>query len=216
MALSKHTVAVLFALLAIAATLQPSDARLWSAAANQEEAKATTTADGGSPSLPSLPLPQIPGMPSLPPIFRSLFPPLPQIPGLPPLFGAPPSQGLPQIPGMPHIPLPTRSPPPPPPKECLMPLTAMIPCMDYLTNITVFSPPGACCDGLKSVISSAPICLCHGLNNNGGMSKLFPKPIDPIRMLILPARSQPLPPLTPPAMSPAPPAAASPAPSPSP
>ncbi|XP_044447352.1 non-specific lipid transfer protein GPI-anchored 29-like [Triticum aestivum] len=230
MALSKHTVALLFALLAIAATLQPSDARPRSAAANQEEAKATTTADGGSPSLPSLPLPQIPGMPSLPPIFRSLFPPLPQIPGLPPLFGAPPSQGLPQIPGMPHIPLPTRSPPPPPPKECLTPLTAMIPCMDYLTNITVFSPPGACCDGLKSVISSAPICLCHGLNNNGGMSKLFPKPIDPIRMLILPARcgamipfqtifscgTQPLPPLTPPAMSPAPPAAASPAPSPSP
>ncbi|KAM3413176.1 hypothetical protein ACQJBY_004384 [Aegilops geniculata] len=258
MALSKHTVAMFFALLAIAATLQPSDARPRSAAANQEEAKAATTADGDAPSLPSLPLPQIPGMPSLPPlfrflfpplpgappsqipqipgmpslppIFRSLFPPLPQIPALPPLFGplpvAPPAQGLPQIPGMPHFPPSTGSPSPPPPKECLTPLTAMIPCMDYLTNITVFSPPGSCCDGLKSVVNTAPICLCHGLNNNGGMSKLFPKPIDPIRMLILPARcgamipfqtifscaTQPLPPLTPPATSPAP--AASPAPSP--
>uniref|UniRef100_M8C0Q1 Bifunctional inhibitor/plant lipid transfer protein/seed storage helical domain-containing protein n=1 Tax=Aegilops tauschii TaxID=37682 RepID=M8C0Q1_AEGTA len=157
MALSKHTLAMFFALLAIAATLQPSDARL-----------------------------------RLPPIFRSLFPPLPQIPALPPLFGplpvAPPAQGLPQTPGMPHFPPSTGSPSPPPPKECLTPLTSMIPCMDYLTNITVFSPPDACCDGLKLVVNTAPICLCHGMNNNGGMSKLFPKPIDPIRMIILPVR----------------------------
>uniref|UniRef100_A0A8I6WNJ5 Bifunctional inhibitor/plant lipid transfer protein/seed storage helical domain-containing protein n=1 Tax=Hordeum vulgare subsp. vulgare TaxID=112509 RepID=A0A8I6WNJ5_HORVV len=235
MALSKSTVAVLFALLAMAATLQPSEARVQPAAANQEEAAATTTADGGSPSLPGLPsLPQIPGIPSLPPLFRFLFPQLPQIPGLPPLFGplpggapgAPPSGALPSLP---HLPVPTGSPSPPPPKECLTPLMAMIPCMDYLTNITVFSPPDACCDGLKSVVSTAPICLCHGLNNNGGMSKLFPKPIDPIRMIILPLRcgamiplqtifscaTQPLPPLMPPATTPAPPAA-SPAPSPSP
>ncbi|VAH23554.1 hypothetical protein VPH35_011765 [Triticum aestivum] len=232
MARYKYTVAGFFVLLSIAAMLQPSEARVQPAVANQEEATATTTANGGSPSLPGLPLPQIPGMPSLPPIFRSLFPALPQIPGLPPLFGplpggapgAPPSGALPSLP---HLPLPTGSPSPPPPKECLTPLTAMISCMDYLTNVTVFSPPTACCDGLKSVVSTAPICLCHGLNNNGGMSKLFPKPIDPIRMIILPARcgamippqtifscaTQPLPPLTPPTTSPAPPAA-SPAPSP--
>ncbi|XBJ28098.1 non-specific lipid-transfer protein C6-like [Triticum dicoccoides] len=233
MARSKYTVAVLFALLAMAATLQPSEARVQpTAAANQEEATATTTANGGSPSLPGLPLPQIPGMRSLPPIFRSLFPPLPQIPGLPPLFGplpggAPGAPPSPALPSLPHLPLPTGSPSPPPPKECLTPLTSMIPCMDYLTNITVFSPPDACCDGLKSVVSTAPICLCHGLNNNGGMSKLFPKPIDPIRMIILPVRcgamipiqtifscgTQPLPPLMPPATTPAP-HAASPAPSP--
>ncbi|XP_037471312.1 vegetative cell wall protein gp1-like [Triticum dicoccoides] len=171
-------------------------------------------------------------MRSLPPIFRSLFPPLPQIPGLPPLFGplpggAPGAPPSPALPSLPHLPLPTGSPSPPPPKECLTPLTSMIPCMDYLTNITVFSPPDACCDGLKSVVSTAPICLCHGLNNNGGMSKLFPKPIDPIRMIILPVRcgamipiqtifscgTQPLPPLMPPATTPAP-HAASPAPSP--
>ena len=65
MARSKYTVAVLLALLAIVATLQPSEARVQpAAAANQEEATATTTADGGSPSLPGLPLPQIPGMPT--------------------------------------------------------------------------------------------------------------------------------------------------------
>ncbi|PNT72564.1 vegetative cell wall protein gp1 [Brachypodium distachyon] len=160
------------------------------------------------PQIPGfpLPLPQIPGLPSFP------FPPLPQFPGFPPLFGAP--GGAPPSPGLPT--------PPPPPAECLTPLTAMAPCMDYLTNITVPAPPGMCCNGLKSVVSKAPICLCHGMN--GGMSKLFPKPIDPIRMLILPARcgtvipiqnffmcaTQPLPPLTPPAspaspVSPAPP-----------
>ena len=65
MARSKYTVAVLLALLAIVATLQPSEARVQpAAAANQEEATATTTADGGSPSLPSLPLPQSPVCPA--------------------------------------------------------------------------------------------------------------------------------------------------------
>ena len=66
------------------------------------------------------------------------------------------------------------------------PLTQMISCMDYLTNITVVTPPSICCDGLKSVITNAPICLCHGMN--GDMRQLFPSHIDPIRMLILPLR----------------------------
>ena len=79
------------------------------------------------------------------------------------------------------------APPPPPPAltECMTPLIGMVPCMDYLTNITVLTPPAACCDGLKAVIRDAPICLCHGMN--GGMNSLImPRHIDPVRMIILP------------------------------
>jgi hypothetical protein len=83
--------------------------------------------------------------------------------------------------------LPGSTPPSPPaaqPTECLTPLMGMMTCMDYLTNLTVLTPPSACCDGLKSVIKDAPVCLCHGMN--GDMNSLMPKPIDPVRMMILP------------------------------
>ncbi|XP_051221567.1 uncharacterized protein [Lolium perenne] len=212
MAISKF-IALVFAFAAVAATLQLSEARVQGF--NQEEADdASKTASGSAGSLPGFPFP-LPQIPGLPPLF-----PLPQIPGLPPLpsfphLPVPPTAGTPAAPGLPG--LPTSSPPPPPPAECLTPLTQMIPCLDYLTNITVFTPPDMCCDGLKSIITNAPICLCHGMN--GDMSKLFPTPIDPIRMLILPLRcgtmlplrtlfscnSQSVPPLLPPT-TPTPPA----------
>jgi hypothetical protein len=70
------------------------------------------------------------------------------------------------------------------PTECMTPLMGMMTCMDYLTNLTVLTPPSACCDGLKSVIKDAPICLCHGMN--GDMNSFMPKPIDPVRMMIMP------------------------------
>uniref|UniRef100_K3YYN1 Bifunctional inhibitor/plant lipid transfer protein/seed storage helical domain-containing protein n=1 Tax=Setaria italica TaxID=4555 RepID=K3YYN1_SETIT len=80
------------------------------------------------------------------------------------------------------------SPPPPSPPaqltECLTPLIGMMPCMDYLTNLTVLAPPAECYDGLKSIIRDAPICLCHGMT--GDMNDIMPLPIDPIRMIILP------------------------------
>ncbi|GJN00089.1 hypothetical protein PR202_ga17246 [Eleusine coracana subsp. coracana] len=78
------------------------------------------------------------------------------------------------------------SPPSPPaqPTECLTPLLGMMPCMDYLTNLTVLTPPTTCCDGLKAVIKDAPVCLCHGMN--GDMNSFMPKPIDPVRMMMLP------------------------------
>ena len=60
----------------------------------------------------------------------------------------------------------------------------MMPCMDYLTNLTVLTPPKDCCDGLKSVINDAPVCLCHGMN--GDFNSFMPKPIDPLRMMIMP------------------------------
>ncbi|CAM0882074.1 unnamed protein product [Alopecurus aequalis] len=179
MAISKF-VALLLAFAVVAATVQLSEARvqgLTTTATNQEEAdgasKAASGSAGGIPGLP-FPLPHIPGFPF----------PLPQIPGLPPLPSFPhfpPNAGSPAAPGSPGLPA-----SPPPPAECLTPLSQMIPCVDYLTNITVVTPPSMCCDGLKSVITNAPICLCHGMN--GDMSTLFPKPIDPIRMLILPLR----------------------------
>ncbi|KAF8650548.1 hypothetical protein HU200_063923 [Digitaria exilis] len=79
----------------------------------------------------------------------------------------------------------TATPPPPAqPTECMTPLIGMMPCMDYLTNLTVLSPPAGCCDGLKSVIRDAPICLCHGMS--GDMNSLMPHPIDPVRMIVLP------------------------------
>ncbi|KAF7073900.1 hypothetical protein CFC21_078819 [Triticum aestivum] len=224
MAISK-LIALFFAFAAVAATLPPSEARVQgftTTTGNQEETDPSSKAAaqaGGAPGF-SLPLPQIPG---LPPLFGGFpFPPLPQIPGLPPLFGPlPGAPGAPPSPGIPHFPPSAGSaaaPAPPPPAECLTPLMQMAPCVDYLTNITVVAPPSTCCDGLKSVISGAPICLCHGMN--GGMSKLFPRPIDPIRMLILPLRcgamlplgtlltcsTQTLPPLAPPSSTPAPPA----------
>ncbi|KAL6631361.1 hypothetical protein ACP70R_028211 [Stipagrostis hirtigluma subsp. patula] len=146
MASSKLIVLFLAFAVAAAATLQPSDARVQPAAANQE-------ADGEVLH---------------PSTFGSHHhgaPPPPRSPAGPPAASSPPS-------------------PPAQPTECLTPLIGMMTCMDYLTNITVLTPPGTCCDGLKSVIKDAPICLCHGMN--GDMNKLMPRPIDPIRMLILP------------------------------
>ncbi|RCV45070.1 hypothetical protein SETIT_9G423400v2 [Setaria italica] len=119
------------------------------------------------------------------------------------------------------------SPPPPLPPaqltECMTPLIGMMPCMDYLTNLTVLAPPAeccdslkSCCDGLKSVIRDAPICLCHGMT--GDMNDLMPLPIDPVRMIILPlacgamlplqtlfsCNTQQVPPIMPPMAAPAP------------
>ncbi|KQK15504.2 leucine-rich repeat extensin-like protein 5 [Brachypodium distachyon] len=172
MTLSKHLVALFFAFAVVATTLQPSGARLQGFEEVADQTKTAATSVGCSPGFPSppgqLPLPQTPSSPGQLPLPQT-----PGFPSLPPLFGAPPS--------------------PPPPKECLTSLVGMAPCMDYLTKITVITPPSMCCDGLKSVITNAPICLCHGMN--GGMSKLFPKPIDPIRMLILPFRCGAFPPL---------------------
>ncbi|XP_025806710.1 uncharacterized protein LOC112885271 [Panicum hallii] len=74
---------------------------------------------------------------------------------------------------------------PPPPAECMTSLAAVAPCTDYLTNATaVATPPGECCDGLRAVVRDAPICLCHG--TNGGMNRFLPRPVDPLRMAVLP------------------------------
>ncbi|TKW29766.1 hypothetical protein SEVIR_3G417240v4 [Setaria viridis] len=189
---SPKLVALFLAFAVAAAALQPSEAArvqaqqgFKPAVASQEAEKVATQADGGVPSaptLPGLPAGQLPpGL--LPAILGLLFPPLGGIismiqPLLPPP-GSPSQQG-----GVLGGILPGTSPSPPAPAECMTPLSAMMPCTDYLTNMTVLTPPGQCCDGLKTIIRDAPICLCHGMT--GGLNQFLPKPVDHLRMTALP------------------------------
>ena len=183
---SPKIIALFLAFAVAAAALQPSEAArpvqaqqgLKPAAASYAHAaeKVSVQEDGGAPTPPGLPagvqLP--PGL--LPAILGLLFPPLGGIISIiQPLL--PPLQGGGQLPGA--------SPAPPPPTECMTPLAALAPCTGYLTNVTaVATPPGECCDGLRAVVRDAPICLCHG--TNGDMNQLLPRPVDPLRMAVLP------------------------------
>jgi hypothetical protein len=204
---SPKLIALFFAFAMAAAALHPSEAArvqvqqaFKPAAAGQEAAeKVADQAAAGGVARPSTP-PAGPGIPAgLPPnllaaILGLLFPGLGGIIGLlqplipllpPPGSSSPPLHGGAGNLGASLTSTSTSSTPPPPqPTECMTPLAGMLPCTDYLTNITVLTPPGECCDGLKSVIGDAPICLCHGMN--GDMNQFLPKPVDPIRMLILP------------------------------
>ncbi|RLM66611.1 hypothetical protein C2845_PM16G18190 [Panicum miliaceum] len=92
---------------------------------------------------------------------------------------------LPCIPGRRWPPwLPPCSPPPPPPAECYTSVSGLMPCADFLTNVEVRAPAGACCDGFRSIVSGAPICLCHVVN--GDFNKLLPAPMLRLRMVQLP------------------------------
>ena len=210
---SPKLIALFFAFAMAAAALHPSEAARVqvvqqafkpAAAAGQEAAEKVALADqaaaGGVPVPRPSTTPPAAGIPAglppqlLPAILGLLFPGLGGIIGLlqplipllpPPGSSSPPLQGGG---GNLGASLTTFSSPPPPaqpqPEECMTPLVGMLPCTDYLTNNTVLTPPGECCDGLKSVIRDAPICLCHGMN--GGMNQFLPRPVDPIRMTILP------------------------------
>jgi hypothetical protein len=61
----------------------------------------------------------------------------------------------------------------PQPKECLPSMMGLMPCKDFITNNTAPVPPypGKCCDGFKSLLENAPICLCH--LDTGDFDKLF-------------------------------------------
>uniref|UniRef100_A0A0E0P5E0 Bifunctional inhibitor/plant lipid transfer protein/seed storage helical domain-containing protein n=1 Tax=Oryza rufipogon TaxID=4529 RepID=A0A0E0P5E0_ORYRU len=168
----------------------------------------------GLPPLPQLPTIQIPGLPTLQPIPAIQIPGLPplqplptiQIPGLPPLPQLPTIQipGLPPLPPLPSIPITPGSPgaaeeipinsqsalattsnTPQVITKCLSSLMQLMPCMEYLTKADEPAPPSICCDGFKSLVEKAPICLCHGIN--GDISKFMPAPIDFARMMSLPA-----------------------------
>ncbi|KAL6861287.1 hypothetical protein ACP4OV_016987 [Aristida adscensionis] len=106
------------------------------------------------------------------------------LPSLPP-WGSMPS--FPCIPGMPKLPFfhcTAPAPAAPPPAECGTPLKALMPCADFLTNVSARAPAGACCDGLKSVVEDAAVCFCHIAN--GDFAKLLPAPMLRLRMLMLP------------------------------
>ncbi|KAF0908369.1 hypothetical protein E2562_025049 [Oryza meyeriana var. granulata] len=184
MAPHMRVIVLLLAFAVAGATRQPSEARvqgLKPTAASQESSEpgiageqevqeaATTSTPAGSlfPVLP--PLPPLLPLPALPPL-----PPLPALPPLPPLPPLP-------SPGTTWPPSPPR-----PPTECLTSFIELLPCVDYLTNATAPAvPPSTCCAGFRSLVSSALICLCHGIN--GDMSRLLSRPIDPVRMVLLPA-----------------------------
>ncbi|CAN6332564.1 unnamed protein product [Urochloa humidicola] len=187
---SPKLIALFLAFAVTAAALQPSEAARVQAqhgskpaatSSHEADKVAAQAAGAGVPSTPAPPGQLPPGF--LPAILGILFPPLGGIVGLlqpllPPPAGSPPQQGG-VLGGI--LPPGTTS---PPPAECMTPLSAAMPCMDYLTNITVLTPPGECCDGIKAVIRDAPICLCHGMN--GGMNQFLPNPVDPLRMAVLP------------------------------
>ncbi|KAG8061601.1 hypothetical protein GUJ93_ZPchr0003g17690 [Zizania palustris] len=169
------------------------------------------------PAFPGFSFPLIiPGLPFLIPLF---FPPLLPTPGAPTTSGAPPSPSS-SLPGFNFPPLPNLPPLMPLPSfphpqvplglgshpsrrhrsrhsgtvlVCLTPLMSVIPCADYLTNATVLTPPSTCCDGFKSLVSTAPICLCHGMN--GDLNIFLPKHVNPMKMMMLPLTCGTLPPL---------------------
>lgn len=97
---------------------------------------------------------------------------------------------IPCIPGRPRPPwLPPctpPSPPPPQPAECYTSLSGLMPCAGFLTTggVPPAPPTSACCNGLRSLVTDAPICLCHVVN--GDISELLHAPMIPRRMVELP------------------------------
>ena len=95
---------------------------------------------------------------------------------------------LPPFPCIPGQQRPPWLPPcPPPPAECYTSLSGLMPCVDFLTHTGVPPAPpptSACCDGLRSLVTDAPICLCHVVN--GDINELLPTPMIPVRMVALP------------------------------
>ncbi|XP_062190199.1 uncharacterized protein LOC133893240 [Phragmites australis] len=182
------SIAFLLAFAVVAATLQPSAAIREAVAKEDQEASMSATGEASHPSarprFPGLPLfPALPPLPSLPPWARRRpirpLPPIPCIPGLPRLPFLPPC-----TPGSQPSPSAPTPPSPPQPAECHTPLAGLMPCADFLTNTSASAPPSACCDGLKSVASGAPICMCHVMN--GDFGKLLPAPMLRLRMMQLP------------------------------
>ncbi|KAG8053420.1 hypothetical protein GUJ93_ZPchr0001g31166 [Zizania palustris] len=205
-----------FVAVVVAATLQPAAAGrvqgFGQEATAARSSKTFVVANGGAQQppfpflfpLPVLPFPGGPGSTGSTPPSQQQQPSFPGfsfpliIPGLPfpiPLFFPPlfPMPGAPATPGAPPSPSSQPQPSPPQPTQCMTPLMAVIPCADYLTNATVLTPPSTCCDGFKSLVNTAPICLCHGMN--GDLNSFLPKPVDPMKMMMLPLTCGTLPPL---------------------
>lgn len=95
------------------------------------------------------------------------------------------SASFPCFPGQQRPPwLPPCPPAPPQPADCYTSVSGLMPCADYLTNAGVHAPAAACCDGLRAIVTGAPICLCHVYN--GDLGKLLPAPMLRLRMMALP------------------------------
>ncbi|KAG8100014.1 hypothetical protein GUJ93_ZPchr0013g37142 [Zizania palustris] len=70
---------------------------------------------------------------------------------------------------------------PPAPADCMEPLTGLVPCMDYFSDLRVMTPMGACCDGFKKVVDEAPLCFCHAMNGD-----VMPAAVNFARVMSLP------------------------------
>jgi len=153
----------------------------------------------------------LPPLPPLPPARRVPLPPIPCIPGLPrprflppcnesgaPALPLPPARRLP-LPCIPGLPRPSflppcggsgaaaPAPPLPQPAECSTPLSGLAACADFLgANATSFlaAPAAACCDGVRSLVKDAPVCLCHVMS--GDLGELLPAPGLRLRAVALP------------------------------
>ncbi|RLN34193.1 pEARLI1-like lipid transfer protein 2 [Panicum miliaceum] len=79
------------------------------------------------------------------------------------------------------------APPSPQPAECSTSLSGLAPCADFLTaNATNFlaAPAAACCDGVRSLVKDAPVCLCHVMS--GDLGEILPAPELRLRAVALP------------------------------
>jgi hypothetical protein len=74
--------------------------------------------------------------------------------------------------------------PPPQPAECYTSVSGLMPFADFLTNASVLAPAAACCDGFRSLVTGAPICICHAVN--GDIGKLLSATMLRLRMMQLP------------------------------
>ena len=160
--------------MAAAAVLQPSEAARMvqaqqafkpAAAAGQEAAEKAALADQAAGGVPvprtsTTTTPPAGGIPAglppqlLPAILGLLFPGLGGIIGLlqplipllpPPGSSSPPLQGAGKLGA--SLTSTSSTPQPPQPTECMTPLAGMLPCTDYLTNITVLTPPASAATG---------------------------------------------------------------------
>ncbi|KAG2622660.1 uncharacterized protein LOC120700504 [Panicum virgatum] len=74
------------------------------------------------------------------------------------------------------------------PTECAMPLAGLMACVPFITGTQdqTPTPQSQCCAGLGAFFNSSSTlrCLCPVIL--GDVSKMLPKPVDPIRQMYLP------------------------------
>ncbi|KAL5703914.1 hypothetical protein ACHQM5_022407 [Ranunculus cassubicifolius] len=66
------------------------------------------------------------------------------------------------------VPMAVQSAAPAPTQDCSTVILTMTDCLSYVTSgSTIAKPEGGCCSGLKTVLKTAPECLCETFKNSG-------------------------------------------------